>query len=1152
MSALTSLLARDQIVPLRRIEEALQKQVLSGGDIAAVLLELDAIPENTLAAYSAALFGLLPATRDEVMRAPRDVIRLVPREVAEKHRIIPLGVDGTNLLCALAAPLSGPDESQLAFLLGHSILARVVCDVRISAALLHHYGVEPAARHKRLIERLRERDAGAIPYVAPPPSGKVSAGALSALGQKAKKSSWLDESDDEPSSAAASVPSAIAEGRATSPMGIPRSLPVSVGPAAPRVSEAPSSDDERLDRTTFPIGSDRVTDVGAAPPPAQPGGPAVFVRPIAAARPLEPAPPPESSGREALAPIPPSSALPKARAERVPTRGSDSSSALVSAARRHRGPLTPAAAVRLLDEADGRDAVLDVLFSFARQFFDYSAVFAMHDDFAEGREAYGPGATTEEIKRVRVALALPGVLADARERRAPVVAALDAREADRALTAQLGRPGAGPALLLPIAIKNRVVLVLYADRAGDSFEPSDVPELLAIAPRVASALERIILRKKSKASDFGRPVAASVKDDLKAAVRGASEAARGQLPRERRSLDRWAPAERTSAVPAPSGATGTTSAGGWARGGTGGAEGSKAAAPPSASPAVAVRAPAVSDVPRSLADAALEEPTEPIAPVAPRAAPQPSAAEIRAALGPRGLLGIPRSAPPPPSAHVPGLGPTALENVGRDTLPEGLLPARGTAGPVQVRSKLERVRAPEPPPDDDEPDVEVSVGSDDDDEPDLSIETSDGDDGDDDAAAASEGDEVALDTHTTANAGVATASAYLVRDASIEVVAPRGRKTISSRPPPPGPALEPEPALLTKRRSSEAPKAKRDPRAEDDGAVPDAEVVHVRPGARAAAAPTSPLPAKPSNPPRAATGPRDVPSVIVDMGETVSSLVIDLQHAGPDDERALVEALLRLGDAALPVLAQAFPGPLWFDRRRPHRRVPRGRDVSAICRALFAFGLRATPYVATLVGSSAAERRYYALLLAGEMIHPSMLEAIAGRLFDEDDGVRKLAQEVFPRFRGIAGYDEQLVAIRRAARIRGKVARRRTDALAALGAARDVGALDLCVELLEDEDQNVARAAHVVLVALSCDDVGPSMRKWAQWVDKNRGRNRVEWLIDALVGNDEPLRTAAGDELKALTQQYFGFHPSAPRREREVAQQKYRAWWTAEGKKQFG
>src|SRR5688500_9837193 len=106
------------MVPVRKIEEALQRQVVSGGDTETVLLEMGVVAEDVLSAYRAALFGLLPATRDEVMKTPRETIRLVPREIAERHRIVPLWAEGRTLVVAVSTPLGGDGEHQLGFLLG--------------------------------------------------------------------------------------------------------------------------------------------------------------------------------------------------------------------------------------------------------------------------------------------------------------------------------------------------------------------------------------------------------------------------------------------------------------------------------------------------------------------------------------------------------------------------------------------------------------------------------------------------------------------------------------------------------------------------------------------------------------------------------------------------------------------------------------------------------------------------------------------------------------------------------------------------------------------------------------------------------------------------------------------------------------------------
>jgi hypothetical protein len=662
------------------------------------------------------------------------------------------------------------------------------------------------------------------------------------------------------------------------------------------------------------------------------------------------------------------------------------------------------------------------------------------------------------------------------------------------------------AIVVPVALRSRVVLLVLGVR-DEPFAISDLPELVAFVPRVVAALERIILKRKKGASFAKSEPAGTERERLKNAALGARESVAPRRPR----LDRW----------------------------SGGPAASPSAATEQAAASVAARSarPAVSSHPRgesSLADAILSGAGEPEAAPPAAEAPHPTPALTAK---PRTLLGIPKSAPPPPDMGfvVPLVELPPRDLGGRTTLP---------LGPPQARSTV-----PTPPPvtdDDDEP--ELTVSESDDDEPELSVSDSDPEvevDGDDDdvVGRVTSPSLPPVVTHDAAPpAGLiapqTVSSSYAMTDVGEDVVVPLKRS-------------RPRPGESDPRESRPPAEGRsRDPRRED-GAELAADRVPMRAVERTVERPPTSVPSPPPGRVSQIPPSREVPSVIVDMGDAVENLVVDLQHAGPDDERAAVNALLRMGEAALPVLAQTFPGPLWFDRHRPHRRAPRGRDVCAISRAFYAFGVRATPYVATLIGSSHPDKRYYALLLAGDMVHPSLLDAVLARLFDEDDSIRKLAHEIAPRFRGLSGWDEQMNVLRRSARIRGKDPKKRIHALAAIAAIRDAGALGALVELLEDDDREVVRQAHVALVALTAEDLGLSPRKWTAWVEKHGKRHRIEWLIDALTHSDETLRTAAGDELKQLTQQYFGFHPSTTRREREVAQEKYRRWWQAEGKKQL-
>lgn len=1197
MSALTSLLARDQAVPVRKIEEALQKQVVSGGDIATVLLELEAIAENTLAAYQAALIGVLPATRDEVMKVPRDTIRLVPREVAEKHKLVPLAVDGRALLVATASALPSDVESQIGFLLGYELVPRVVCEVRISAGLQHHYGVEPPARMRRLIEKLRHREAGEVPYVAPPQAEKVSRFSLAELPVKrVSAASWLDDEEEDapppPPPRKSSMPPPN-EGRTTDPNGFagksvapprapsvaPASMPAAAEVAPAEVSAPDPSLETSVDVLAEP--APRMTMPGLAPEPRRPstaprieGAIAAPVLGVGVRRSSRPPPP---IARPAIAePVPPSTPAPRLRESFAGGELSEAQRAL----RKLHGPLTAAAAVKLLDAATGRDDVLAVFFAFARQFFDYAALFTIHGETAEGRDAFGPGASGDEVRRLAVPLDVPGRFAIVRRLREPTLEPMNTSPADAEVIEQLRRAPKSFALLFPIVMRERVILVLYADRAGDTFELRELPELVGFAPRVVGALERIILRKKkSSQASFAKASAPEAeRHDMKTAARSV-----GSLPPTRpvRTAERWsappppartsspnlvpdriAPAAPTNDLVAPRSLVDVITSSGMI-------DGKGSDLPTRPEPALPPGEPSrEASAPPPPSKSSAPPPSPDVAAVV--KSPQRAAAL-------RQMAGIPRSAPPPPMSDAAELGmmpipamppsptgfpaitgaravPTSIPDPevamaagpagGRDTMPEGLLPIAG------------RATEPAPPPreeEDDEP--EMVVSSADPGEFDEDYDDEDyGDEGEDAPA-----DEGGGGTRSEPGRSAPAREPYLYKETQVDVVATGKR---ASARPAPAPRRAEQPAASTSRPAASTPTPRRraDPRREEDDA-PGAyeEKVRVPTGSYARSEPRGervekitrnirPSGARAASiPPAAASR-----SVIVDMGESVNGLVQDLFHAGPDEEGAIVEALLRVGDAALPALAQAFPGPLWFDRRRPYRKQPRGRDISSVARAIYAFKERAVPYLATILGASEVDHRFYGTMLANEMVHGGLVEALAARVYEDDDALRKLACEALLKHRGLPEMVEALTVLRRTARIRGKDPTRRLRAIAALGAIRDAGALRLLVDLLEDESGAVVHAAHLALVDITCEDLGAGARKWSAWADRNEGRHRIEWLIDALTHGDETLRTAAGEDLKSITQQYFGFHPGAGKKDREVVQQKYRAWWESQGRRIHG
>src|ERR1043165_2017350 len=111
---LSSLLVRDGLVGVKRMEKAFQRQVIYGGSLDTILLEMNLVPEERLTQYLALASGLPPAARDGRLSIPPEVLGLVPQEVAERHRAVPVAAEGEAVRILVCAPLELGELEDLA------------------------------------------------------------------------------------------------------------------------------------------------------------------------------------------------------------------------------------------------------------------------------------------------------------------------------------------------------------------------------------------------------------------------------------------------------------------------------------------------------------------------------------------------------------------------------------------------------------------------------------------------------------------------------------------------------------------------------------------------------------------------------------------------------------------------------------------------------------------------------------------------------------------------------------------------------------------------------------------------------------------------------------------------------------------------------
>ena len=91
-SRLSSLLVRDGLVGVKRMEKAFQRQVIYGGSLDTILLEMNLVPEERLTQYLALASGLPPAKRDEADHAEADALATLSSEVAQQFRDLVAGL----------------------------------------------------------------------------------------------------------------------------------------------------------------------------------------------------------------------------------------------------------------------------------------------------------------------------------------------------------------------------------------------------------------------------------------------------------------------------------------------------------------------------------------------------------------------------------------------------------------------------------------------------------------------------------------------------------------------------------------------------------------------------------------------------------------------------------------------------------------------------------------------------------------------------------------------------------------------------------------------------------------------------------------------------------------------------------------------------
>ena len=517
--------------------EAFQRQVIYGGALDTILLEMELLGEAVLISAMGRASGLptgseLPS-RTALQAA--NVMDWFPLALCEKYRAVPSSVDGNVLRVLVTDPVDRKQLDELGFHLRRSIDPVVVPEHRFVQVVELVYGVAMSARFTSLAAKVRQRleDAPTSRHAAMP--GKL----ISPLETPAPQPAMVTSSTVAPSEPARKVLSDVPTPRPapTEKMQAMPEMPI----AAITTQQMPALDESLVEarpaatekilaarppenivaaRLAEYVGETRpTTDAGTRSPAtadaAEPRSPATGkmneVRPAATEKMPIARPVPSEASPVATQQMPAlvtgddktmPTAMPTEHGEQpTPRITMREPSAPISVrpemaqagatSFEDPSPMALATALATMESAAGRDEVLEALCRGARSRLEFVALFMVHGENAVGRMALADHWLSKDLLGgLAVPLDQPSPFRTTVQSKAPYIGRLGEEGGVQTLLS-LGRKPPLPAVLIPLVLKDRVVALLYGDRHGKALEPDLLTELTLATTTAARAFQRL-------------------------------------------------------------------------------------------------------------------------------------------------------------------------------------------------------------------------------------------------------------------------------------------------------------------------------------------------------------------------------------------------------------------------------------------------------------------------------------------------------------------------------------------------------------------------------------------------------------------------------------------------------------------------------------
>lgn len=506
-------LVESKLVTVEQVQLALQLQAVQGGRLGSCLLKRGFIDLDSLSAALSRHTGAPEAKLKHFDGADQETLQLVPAAMALKHRAVPLAVvtrNGKELLVALRDPHDVAAIDEIAFVAGARVHAFIAPELLIHRYLEKYYHVHPDAEFPLMAHQQRAASKNGRPaaITLPPIPSPLSVPSMPANTLSDVASAAVD--------AVAAVMNTTGS-RGSSPLMRVANAPTPKPAPAPwseeqapilleEVVEGPSIDEAegRFFHEAEDLMPEEAEDLMLEEP---------VEGPLPEDLPAEMQfPPPESAWESppltpaAMSKVPAAFTPPMLRppwemqapASHVQAFDDDDDEYELEVI--DDGPLDTAEALAAMQRANDREEVGEALVRWLSSSFSAGLVLIVKDEIAFGWTGFADHVDSEVIESIMVPMNAASVLATAYTKKAP----FKGSPSEAQSTAQthfyklLKSEPPAEALVVPIAVKDRVINLIYAHaEPGALIPPGALEDLRKLAAAASEAFIAVIKKRKS-------------------------------------------------------------------------------------------------------------------------------------------------------------------------------------------------------------------------------------------------------------------------------------------------------------------------------------------------------------------------------------------------------------------------------------------------------------------------------------------------------------------------------------------------------------------------------------------------------------------------------------------------------------------------------